>query len=372
METVYAGQTLQVQESLLDEQNRPLSFKPGYPKVLLRLKKQTLSSTLAYPAELDGQWKATVTVPDLEVDEPTPLKVLWKGVDKQGNTHRSVDILMLQPSSQPDYGDTILMPDDTEIEFVLDIAPSSEARVDLAVYQGNRLVFQKEVAGEERLNKIDHSEFHIPLTEEGVLPPALSPYLAVVSHREPGQRRTQKSMFNIWSITPQIYSMMNALTGFLDKAKLENVIPSLRYTDTDLLLYLQRGLNLFNTYSPSITSFTGINMQGPLFDCHLICASYYALGAQLLAEGALAFDFSGQAVTLNVDRTPQLEGALSRIEGQLQELIPKTKGLLVKHGVNGGDGSFVLGSPLGLGRVIVTNAPTTNRWLWRPGMQRFT
>jgi hypothetical protein len=155
---------------------------------------------------------------------------------------------------------------------------------------------------------------------------------------------------------------MSFLEDFLNKSKIEQVIPELAYTDGDLINYLERGLNLFNMIGGEVTGFTGTNMQGVLFDAWVTCASYYALGAQLMAEGSLAFDFSGQGVSLNVDRTPQLDSALGRIEGLFDSRILPMKKSLWKQGYISGDGSQGRGlmhNSSNIGTLGITNAATT-------------
>jgi hypothetical protein len=118
---------------------------------------------------------------------------------------------------------------------------------------------------------------------------------------------------------------------------------------------------LFNTVAQP-AYFNGLNMQGILFDAWVNCSCYYALGAQIMAEGSLAFDFSGQGISLNVDRTPQLESALGRIESYISDRVVPLKKQLFKSGVNSGDGSqgrTGLNNPSNVGVLNMINAPTT-------------
>lgn len=97
-------------------------------------------------------------------------------------------------------------------------------------------------------------------------------------------------------------------------------------------------------------------------DAWLQCSSYYALSAQLQAEGAMAFDYSGAETQLNVDRTPSIEAALGRVESALTEYVKPMKTLLGRAGVVSGDGSqggrFIDGSSQ-IGALSLTNSPTT-------------
>lgn len=119
--------------------------------------------------------------------------------------------------------------------------------------------------------------------------------------------------FKLWAVTPSVLSAATQLEDFINKARSSNVIPELEYTTADLIQYLHRGLSMFNVFRPQLTQFTGMNMQGMILSGWLDCSSYYALVSQLGAEGSMAFDFSGQTVQLNVDRTPAIESVLGRI-----------------------------------------------------------
>ena len=225
-----------------------------------------------------------------------------------------------------------------------------------ALYAGNDLVYSLGLTdfGVSVVPKTVLSEISLPLTVPAA---SLTAYLLTVVYPI-GNYTT----FKVWAITPQILNGMHTLEAFLNKAQIKDTIPELQYAQSDLLLYLERGLNLFNMLGTQVTNFNGTNMQGVLFDAWVTCASYYALASQLQAEGALAFDFSGQSVSLSVDRTGQLDSALGRIEGQINDQIKPYKNLLIKSGVTGGDGSAgakTLGYGQAFGVVGLTNAPTT-------------
>tara|TARA_Y100001963_G_C6639462_1_gene380193 strand:- start:314 stop:829 length:516 start_codon:yes stop_codon:yes gene_type:complete len=155
--------------------------------------------------------------------------------------------------------------------------------------------------------------------------------------------------------------------SYINRARLDNVIPELEYTQQDLVYYLHRGLNLLNQMGPRITAYTGMDMRGVLLNMWVTCATYYALGAQLQAEGALAFDFGGQTTNFNVDRSPSIEAALGRVEQEL-ERVKESKILLAKAGYISGDGSLAdnyISGAKNFGVLGITNSPTTKRALSR-------
>src|SRR5690606_17640747 len=192
--------------------------------------------------------------------------------------------------------------------------------------------------------------------------PQMYPLSLLVRHKPLNKRVHDTYTYKVWAVTPQILLAARQLEDFINKARLENIIPELEYTQADLLECLARGLSYFNGLQPTITNFTGTNMQGHLLDAWLTCSAMYALGAQIQAEGALAFDFGGQTTSLNIDRTPAIESALGRIESQIENSVKPLKKLLAKAGVIAGDGSqggqFIDGSGA-IGMLSITNSPTT-------------
>lgn len=367
MQIVSAGQTVVCRQAFLDPEHsdRPLAPKNGYPRARCYLGKDLVAELSPEQSETGaGHWQAVLTVPDLHVQELTPLEVKWIMRSADGQTVKDNTLVIVQPSQSPGLGDQVLMSDES-LSFLLPVSQINGA-ISLSFYQGNEKIESFTLDPSQVMEQGQYTKIETELTAK--IGPVLNPYLTIVDYLLGAKQRL---MFNTWIVTPQILVSMNALESSLNKARLENVIPQLEYSQADLLLYLQRGLNLFNSYSPNLTDFNGLNMQGAIFDAHLLCASYYALAAQLLAEGMLAFNFSGQAVTLDVDRTPALEGALGRIESQLNERLPKVKQMLLRRGISGGDGSNAVGSSKGFGHLVLSNAPTTNKAVFRPGFNRY-
>lgn len=367
MYSAHEGKALNCTQEFTDDEGIPVQCKAGYPKARLMIGKDTIANL--HTEQIDSKtWSVMVQIPELGFNEPTPIELKWRVVDKNGNKHKVTDIIMVQPFASPDIGDVVIMQDEETIDFSIPVRLEDSYNSWLSIYLHNDSITEKvEIPHTKR---IKYATYTSVSSVKPNIDPLLQSYLMVLEYNT-FKPEKQRLMNNLWVVTPQMLNCMNALEQSLNKARLENVIPQLEYTQSDLLHYLQRGLNLFNSYSPNLTDFNGTNMQGALFDALILCASYYALGAQLLAEGMLAFDFSGQAVTLNVDRTPHLESALGRVEAQIQDRIPKLKQLLLRHGVAGGNGSDALGSSLGVGLVVLSNSPTTSKNVFRPGFNQY-
>lgn len=357
------GSVLAVTKFFLDENEQPIRPKTGYPQVRLRDADRTLlSSVVANPSLNPGEWSANVSVPNMGLLEKTELRLVWLFKTASGDKVQETDAVILEPRVDNRVTDIVTTFGDQKFGLVLPmfVADADSAQYQIFANNEPMLATPKDLndGTTQKTTTVDRTHFMLDLV---VPKPALSANLVMVKVRPAGSFQEKVLTYKLWAITPQIALAMSFLNDFLDKSHIEQVIPELRYGDGDLITYLERGLNLFNmVQQPSY--FNGTNMQGVIFDAWVTCASYYALGSQLLAEGSLAFDFSGQGVSLNVDRTPQLEAALGRIESAINDRVVPLKKYLSKQGVVSGDGSIGsknMNQPSNMGILEITNSPTT-------------
>lgn len=358
------GTVLAVKQKFLDDDEQPIIVKAGYPQVrLVDSEKALLTQMMASPSPIPGEWTANISIPDLGLSGKTEFRLNWRVMTPQGEKIRHSDLVIIEPKIEARVSDIVQVFGDQKFTMTL---PTHIADTDEATYQ----IYHENTPLLEPVGNLndttsqksammDRTSFILPL----VVPRAsLQSYMIRIDHVPAGIGSRRTYTYNLWAITPQIMKAMTFLENFLNKSKVEQVIPQLAYTDGDLLNYLERGLNLFNMIGGEATGFNGTNMQGVLFDAWVTCASYYALGAQLMAEGSLAFDFSGQGVSLNVDRTPQLDSALGRIEGLFDSRILPLKKTLWKQGYVSGDGSIGRGlmhNSSNIGTLGIINAATT-------------
>lgn len=358
------GTVLRVVQFFLDDDDSPALAKPGYPLVrLFDADKNTLSSVVASPTANPGEWEANVSIPNLGIDSKTELRIAWRFLVQGGGKILHSDALVVEPKVESRVSDVVGVSGDSHVSFTLPMFFGPQDQGTYQIYDANTPVLVAPAdllgGGITRTATVDRTNFRIPFP--AATQPSLSSYLLRIDVLPlNGNRRT--FTFKMWSVTPQIMLGMNHLEAFLNKSRIEQTIPELQYTDGDLVTYLERGLYLFNTLGNTPSAFTGTNMQGFLFDAWVTCASYYALCAQLLAEGSLSFDFNGQGVSLNVDRTPQLDQALGRIEGVINDRLVTLKKQLSKQGMLTGDGSIGRGSinnPRSIGTLSMIRATTT-------------
>lgn len=359
--TLHSGESSEIQNSFLKD-GFAVDFQPGFPIVTILDENDRVVST--FPTSLTntpGNWSATITIPDIVADDIILYSAKWFGIDQSENEYSTVIPIILHPESNTQSGDIVVTQDDPTLEFILPSVLSDVMGCTITIYRFNEAVMP---ASNPTTIRTKFSQTVI--SYDVVFPdPSLVPYLVIAKYIT--GTVTNQAIFNLWVVTPRILSASSVLESWINKAKIGQTLQQLEYSQADLMMYLERGGNLMNSYPPMLSSFTYTNAQGVIFELWILCATYYALGAQLLAEGALSFDFSGQAVTLNVDRTPSLESALGRIESQMSERVPAAKRLMAKSGITGGDGSagnMLSLNPVALGRVGISNSPTTVNVPW--------
>ena len=374
--TAVEGSTVNIKQTILDEMGEPAVPHPTTTGVEVILydndaEGSVIASGVATPDLSPGTWQINFSIPYLEITDSAKYRVLWLLVDDEGQNHTIRDFIFIEPSEENRDTDTVYVKKLGGKESFIDVSlpfgffPDIGDKLYISCYLNNKPEFEEiEVWKGDPNFKFFSTDNRCTLQlRDGFRPTKLEPY-NFMARLERASNPHKPKMFSqsLWVVTPQVIVAANQLEAYINKARLDNVIPSLQYTIGDIVTYLYRGLNMFNNVPPYITGFNGMNMQGHLLEGWIQCAGYYALGAQLQAEGALAFDFSGQSVSLNVDRTPTIEAALGRIEQYIDAHLRPYKKMLIKAGVTSGDGSAG-GHPLGFGRsfgkLFVTNSPTT-------------
>lgn len=381
------GSTVSIIDVFLDEYDQPVipANTTSGPRVrLYDTDKAIIAEVIATVDQQEpGAWRADIPVPKMDLKDTVDLRCVWFIKSEDGETFRSTHVLQVAPQSEERTGDvTVIHGRDMHMTVVLPFAfdpgkPKREADVRLglpaapaepgdtmtfSLYRNNQMLMEHLPWNDSSVTIERFSNKTVVRIPNAMGPAKMEPGLLLVEYMRKDAFSFTQYTFKVWTVTPQVLVAASQLEAYINKARVQNVIPELDYTQADLFEYLARGLNLFNSFPPQLTAFTGTNMQGLILDAWLQCSAYYALAAQLQAEGALAFDFSGQSVSLNIDRTPSIESALGRIETALDNHVKPAKKLLAKAGVNSGDGSqggrFIDGSSQ-IGALSVINAPTT-------------
>lgn len=144
----------------------------------------------------------------------------------------------------------------------------------------------------------------------------------------------------LWVINPSIRSAADDILAKIQKARASLYgAPDLIFTMPTVLTWMRRGRDLFNGWQGIFTNFTMTNAKGIIREYWLLCSEMGALEAQFMAEGEKAFDFSGAAISLNVDRTGTLQTMIDSIRGNLDQNLKPIKQVMTQKGYTNGDGS---------------------------------
>ena len=144
----------------------------------------------------------------------------------------------------------------------------------------------------------------------------------------------------LWIINQSIRSAADDVLAFVQKAR-ATLYGSLDfvYTMPTLLSWLRRGRDIFNGWQGVFTQFTMTNAKGVVREYWLICAEMGALQSQYLTEADKAFNFSGSAIQLDVDRTGALDSMIGQLRGDLDQNLKPIKTSMTQKGYTSGDGS---------------------------------
>lgn len=143
----------------------------------------------------------------------------------------------------------------------------------------------------------------------------------------------------LFMVNSSILDVAREVQSFINRAYTDGGIsPGTTFTTRDVLEYLRVGRDQFNATS-NPTNITMKNAQGAYRWFWVMYSSAAACRAQYLAEGMKAFDYGGQEVTLNIDRTPYWDAMAQNLEQQATDQIKQFKINLYKRGIVNGDGS---------------------------------
>lgn len=363
------GETINLKASFLDYDGRPLLPADGAmgPEVrIIESDRSIIDESVAVVGEEAGTWEATFSIPILDLDDEEVVYAEWKFIDDDGIQYRHTQEIIIEPQRTHRPTDVVVCMADPEIsEYYTVVVPTQYKQgmdVKIRLFLNNQLLSSRTISDTDaRIVRETSTYFEIMVPVVG-FPNKMEPHLVQIYVQRPNIGTYDLYQYKLWATTPQVHVAASLVEDYINKARLDNVIPQLEYTTADIMSYLYRGLALFNRIGPRISAFNGMNMQGVLLDSWVTCGCYYALAAQLQAEGALAFDFSGQSVSLNMDRSPAIESALGRVEQVISDQILATKKLLARAGIFQGDGSVggsMIDGSKQFGVIGYAFAPTT-------------
>lgn len=182
---------------------------------------------------------------------------------------------------------------------------------------------------------------------------------------QPANRERQAGQ--VFIINASIISAITSLRELINKAYLTLLgTPDMIFPDSLMLSYLRSGRDYFNGAGAGmLTAFTMLNAQGSIREYWIRSSAITGLRAQYLAEGEKAFNFAGQAISLDVDRTQYYQSLLDNLHSELDAELKPYKQNLIKKGIIGGDGNLdpangLRPRPGATGAVGITISPASN------------
>jgi hypothetical protein len=123
---------------------------------------------------------------------------------------------------------------------------------------------------------------------------------------------------------------------------------------------LARGRDSFNAAGGYYSTFNMTNADGQIRELWIKYTEVLLLQAQYLLEGEKAYNFSGQAITLDVDRTAYYQSLANDLKTAADNDAKVVKQNLLIKGLTGGDGSLNgAGRPGSTGPIGISLSPAT-------------
>jgi hypothetical protein len=249
------------------------------------------------------------------------------------------------------------------------VLPDAYTEVGFEVYLNNDLLLPLTSVVASEVNVAEgysySGQIDTSVLRSGQDPASMVPYQVMWIYNNAGKPPNYEGS-RLYVVTPSILMAANDVRDMINRAHSTiNGAPDLTFTIEDLLTYLRMGMDQFNGFA-NATNFTMLNATGPVRYFWIAWSQIQALRSQYLAEGDKAFNFSGQSVSLDSDRTAYYEGLASAIESRITEDCRQLKLLLSKRGVTAGDGNV---NPLALkfgaiGSIGISMSPVSNLRLY--------
>lgn len=324
---------------------------------------------------LPGQYRhvadATIRIPDNipTNQQGTRYQIRWTLATPANGTQYMFDSFTVLPAVYRKLGPSNTVEVYGNIAEALLTLPQQFSNVSFEIYYQNARIFGPAPAqnqgnpfntadGWVYCGKFDSAQ----LVARGCCPgPSLDPYMVLwrYNNQNPPLRVSDnQEIGNIFLCTPTMLSAFQEVVQFLNQAYIESGIdPGTEFKPEAVFNYLRMGRDLFNA-AVMPTQFTMTNAESSMRAFWLTYSTVYACRSQYISEGMKAFNFGGQVVQLDVDRTQYWDQLATTLEQTIQEHIRPFKINLWKRGALGGDGSGLLALRFGaIGSAGITVSP---------------
>lgn len=254
-------------------------------------------------------------------------------------THENISVLA-RVSTPMGVEDTVEMSGD--IASLSIVLPSYFDRVGVELYQqsGSTLVLSyTEASDRHRVPEGYHCTVRVDTSN---IPVALESYIVIWKYwnaNNPNQ--TYRESGRLFILNASLLSATTDLKSLINRSKATIAHEQdILFTIPSLLVFLRQGRDAFNGAYGVLTNFNMTDATSSIRQYWLYFAAIDALRSQFLAEGEKAFNYSGQAIQLDVDRTGYYESAASAIQSRMDNECKPFKQNLIKKGIVSGTGNL--------------------------------
>jgi len=183
--------------------------------------------------------------------------------------------------------------------------------------------------------------------------------------------RTQNTVFRetsrMWVINASISSAIDDLRTMINRShsSIANQ-QDLVFSSSVLLAFLRMGRDSFNGAYGALTNFNMEDATSSIRQFWIYHAMVEACRSQFIAEGEKAFNFSGQAISLDVDRTQYYSTLADNYQSLLDNQCKPFKQNLIKKGIVSGTGNLenigLRHGAIGSVGIGITPATSMGRW----------
>ena len=308
------------------------------------------SSGNAYNYAIDNGSMSTSVTALAVVNVPSSTPATLESQRYQIRWELYLDPLSTTPAQVLSEGVTILgqssvpLGPDSPVEMTGDMAQPGividrlYANVSLEIYSGNRVV-QAAIPAVNKARVSGGWYYSMQIDTNG-LPATLEPYTLSWKYSDgvgPVTRETGRLLL----VNPSILNAIEDVRQLVMKARTTMLgFPDTLFDTTTIVSWLRRAKDMFNAASGMITYFDMTNATGGIREYWLSYAEVAMLRAQYLAEGEKAFDFQGQAISLNTDKTQYYQTLADTLQQRLDAEMKPFKQNLKIMAYTSGDGNL--------------------------------
>ena len=182
---------------------------------------------------------------------------------------------------------------------------------------------------------------------------SVQPYMVVWNYTD-SNGNAQTEAGHLFIVNSSMLDIVREVQNSINRAYTDSGIsPGTTFNSTDILEYMRQGRDQFNA-ADKPTQITFNNARGPFRHFWIMYTLANACRAQYLAEGMKSFNYSGQEVQLDVDRTQYWDNMATYYVTQADSQVKQFKDNLYKRGITSGDGSSLALAPNAVGTIGIT------------------